>query len=209
MMYSKIGRIKNHWRQNLALEFCRNQNKDINILTESHMNDNQIHYIRSNWLDPIFFSPGKPQKNFSCFSRVTLITLIQKGGLCPLRLLSLKTEFCAFMPLQSIAPGISWLRDVSLNDYKIIWKIKIRKMKKKKKILSDFNCIMDKMDRKGRNKTENIYRCSFNYALSKVIVDNGPRILWVYPLWQSLWHKISRIDSVYTDIKIASNTKIN
>ena len=36
-----------------------------------------------------------------------------------------------FMPLQGIAPGNSWLRGVSLKDYKIIWKIKMREMKTK------------------------------------------------------------------------------
>ena len=35
------------------------------------------------------------------------------------------TEFSVLMPLQGIAPGNSWLRGVSLKDYKIIWKIKI------------------------------------------------------------------------------------
>ena len=38
-------------------------------------------------------------------------------------------------------------------------------------ILGDSNCTMDKMERNGRNKTP--YRCRFNYALSKLIMDNG------------------------------------
>ena len=38
-------------------------------------------------------------------------------------------------------------------------------------ILGNFNCTMDKMERDGRNKT--LYKCHFNYALSKLIVDNG------------------------------------
>ena len=40
-------------------------------------------------------------------------------------------------------------------------------------ILGDFNCIMDKMDRYGGNKTQRLYRCCSSYAL---IVDNGLRI---------------------------------
>ena len=36
--------------------------KDISILTETHINHDQIHHqihiIRNNWLGPIFFSPG-------------------------------------------------------------------------------------------------------------------------------------------------------
>ena len=43
-------------------------------------------------------------------------------------------------------------------------------MKKKKKILGDFKCPIDKMYRYGGNKTQILYRCCYNYAL---IVDNG------------------------------------
>ena len=52
----------------------------------------------------------------------------------------------------------------------------MRKVKKKKKILGDFNCTMDKMKKNGRNKA--LYRCRFNYALSKLVVDNGLEHLW-------------------------------
>ena len=37
--------------------------------------------------------------------------------------------------------------------------------------LGDFNCTMNKMERDGRNKT--LYKCHFNYALWKLILDNG------------------------------------
>ena len=43
-------------------------------------------------------------------------------------------------------------------------------------ILEDFNCTMDKMERDGRNKI--LYRFRFNYALLKLIVDNGLEDLW-------------------------------
>ena len=39
-----------------------------------------------------------------------------------------------------------------------------------KVILGDFHCAMDKMERDGRNKT--LCKYHFNYALSKIIVDN-------------------------------------
>ena len=42
-----------------------------------------------------------------------------------------------------------------------------------KVILGDLNCTLDKIDRDGGNKTQRIYRCGPNYALSKLIVDNG------------------------------------
>ena len=35
-----------------------------------------------------------------------------------------------------------------------------------------------------------------------------PRLPWVHPLWQVLWQG-SRIDRLYTDTKIANNTKTN
>ena len=41
------------------------------------------------------------------------------------------TEFSVFIPLQGIAPGNSWRGSVSVNDYKIIWNIKIREVKTK------------------------------------------------------------------------------
>ena len=43
------------------------------------------------------------------------------------------------------------------------------------KILGDFNCTMDKM---GRMDTQRLYRCGFNYALTKLILDNGVQDLW-------------------------------
>ena len=39
--------------------------------------------------------------------------------------------------------------------------------------LRDFDCTMDKMDRDSGNKTQTIYRCGYNYVMSKLIVDNG------------------------------------
>ena len=47
--------------------------------------------------------------------------------------------------------------------------------KKSKIILGDFNCSMDKMERDGRDKI--LFKCYFNYALSKLIVDNGLEVL--------------------------------
>ena len=40
------------------------------------------------------------------------------------------------------------------------------------------NCTMDKIVRDGENKTQRLYRCCSNYALSKLIVDNGLEDLW-------------------------------
>ena len=45
-------------------------------------------------------------------------------------------------------------------------------------MLGDINCAIDKTDRDGENKTQRLYRCCSNYALSKLIVDNGLEDLW-------------------------------
>ena len=45
-------------------------------------------------------------------------------------------------------------------------------------MLGRLNCSMDKMDGDSENKTQKIYRCFSNYALSKLIVDNGLEDLW-------------------------------
>ena len=45
-------------KQEIALEFCRSQYKDICILAETHIAQEQISQIRNNCLGPIIFSPG-------------------------------------------------------------------------------------------------------------------------------------------------------
>ena len=37
---------------------------------------------------------------------------------------------------------------------------------------------MNKINRDGENKTQRLYRCCSNYALPKLIVDNGLGNLW-------------------------------
>ena len=133
MIYVNVGDFKDSLKQDLELEFCRNQSKDFSILTETHINHDQIQ--RNNWLSPIFISPELvTQKDcLSCFIQILKVslrlTLIQNGGLCPLRGLLPVTEFSVFIALYRIAWGDRWLGCVSLKDYKIIWKIKVREMK--------------------------------------------------------------------------------
>ena len=45
-------------------------------------------------------------------------------------------------------------------------------------MIGDLNCTMDKIDRDGENKRQRLYRCCSNYALYKLIVDNGIEDLW-------------------------------
>ena len=82
-------------------------------------------------------------------------------------------------------------------------------------ILGDFNCTMDKMDRDGENKTQRLYKCCSNYSLSKLIVYNELEDLWrrenpdspEFTRYNRSFDRV--IDRVYTDIKIANNTRIN
>ena len=96
------------------------------------------------------------------------LTLIQKGDLYPSRLLPLMTEFSVFMLLQDIAPESNWLEGVSLNFYKLTWKINVRIMKTK--LYVEIKWIVEKRKRP--------YRYCSNYALPKPIVGNGLEDLW-------------------------------
>ena len=78
-------------------------------------------------------------------------------------------------------------------------------------IFGDFNCTMKKVDKKQR-----LYRSRSNYVLSKLIMDNGLKDLWrrepqipQFTCYDRTSGTRSRIDRVYTDIKIAKNTKID
>ena len=57
MIYANVGCIRGPLKQDLVLEFCRNQNKDNIILTETHINHDKVHQIINDWLGPIFLSP--------------------------------------------------------------------------------------------------------------------------------------------------------
>ena len=79
-------------------------------------------------------------------------------------------------------------------------------------MLGDFNCTIDKMERDGRNKT--LYRCRCKYSLSNLIAITDWRIFGEgriqIPLTSSTTIDLlaQDLDRVYTDMKIASNTKI-
>ena len=45
-------------------------------------------------------------------------------------------------------------------------------------MLGDLNCTMDKINRDGVKRTQRLYRCCSNYALSKLIVYNGLEDQW-------------------------------
>ena len=102
--------------------------------------------------------------------------MIQKGGLRPLGLLPLMIEFSVCAPSgcstrKQLARGhfFEGLQNYMQNK---------NEGNENKIMLGDLNCTMDKIDRDGENKTQRLYRCCSNYALSKLIVDNGLEDLW-------------------------------
>ena len=132
MIYDHIGGIRDLLKQDLTIEFCRNRNKVICILTETHINHDQIHHIRNNWLGSNFFSLGDSRTKgcLPCFLWDLKVDTDPKGTFASFKFTpSLITEFSVLMPLQSIAPGNRWIGGISLKDYEIAWKIKIREIK--------------------------------------------------------------------------------
>ena len=132
-MYDHIGDIGDLLKQDLPLEFGRNRNKVISILTETHINHDQIRHIRNNWLGSNFFSLGDSHTKgcLSCFIWDLKIDTDAKGRFVSFKFTpSNDRVLCVYAP-QGIAPGNSWTGDVSLKDYKIIWKIRTREMKTK------------------------------------------------------------------------------
>ena len=101
-----------------------------------------------------------------------------------------------------------------MNNFKIIW---ITNSSENKIIIGDFNCILDKRDRDEGNKTRKRYKCHSTFALSKLIMENELEDLWrrenpdisELTRYNRSSGTRSSIDRVYTDIKIANNTKIN
>ena len=82
------------------------------------------------------------------------------------------------MPLQGIALGNSWIWGRFFEGLQNYMKNE-NQGNENKTILEGFNCTMDKMDWHGESKTKRLYwRCS-SYALSKLIVGNGPEDLWI------------------------------
>ena len=141
MIYDNVDDIRDPLKQDLALEFCR-KNKDISILTELHTNHDQIHhqiFIRNNCLGPILFSPGDSHTKGSLvllhpdLEGINEVDTDPKRGFVSFKVtpVPLIIELSVFIPLQGIEPGNSWLEGVSLKEYKILWKIKIREMKTK------------------------------------------------------------------------------
>ena len=84
-------------------------------------------------------------------------------------------------PLQGITPESSWLEgEEGKGRFEGLLKYIQNKNEgnKNKIMLEVLNCTMDKIYRDGENKTQRLYRCCCNYALSKIIVHNCLEDLW-------------------------------
>ena len=178
-MYDHIGGIRDPLKLDLALEFCRNQNKGIKILTETHINLDQIHHIKNNWLGSNLFSLGDSHTKgcLSCFIWDLKVDTDPKGRYVSFKFTpSNDRVLCVYVPSgystrEQLDRGrfFEGLQNYMENK---------NKGNENKIILEDFNCIMDKMDRDGENKTQRLYWCCSSYALSKLMVDNGLEDLW-------------------------------
>ena len=87
-------------------------------------------------------------------------------------------ESSLFVPLQGIAAEREQLAKGRFFKRLQIYMQNKNEGNGNKIMLGDLNCTMDKIDRDGENKTQRLYRCCSNYALSKLIVDNGLEDLW-------------------------------
>ena len=146
-------------KQDLALEFCRKQNKYISILTETHINHDQIRHIRNNWLGPIFLSPGNSHIK-------ALLAQLHRGleGVTEVDT-DPKVRFVYFKVTFSNNRVIYFCAPSRYNTRKQLIRGRFFErlqnyMKNKcegdenKIILGDFNIAEDEMDRDGGNKTQ-------------------------------------------------------
>ena len=109
---------------------------DVSILTETHINLDQIHHIRNNWLGAIFFSPGDSHtKGLLVLLHLGLEGVTEDDTDPKERFVFFKVTPCNDRVLcvyaLGIAPGNGCLEGVSLKNYKIILNIKMRGMKTK------------------------------------------------------------------------------
>ena len=199
-------------KQDITLEFCKCQNKDICILAESHVNHEQIHHIRNNYLGPIIFSPG------DTFSKGILILLHPGFSVTEVdsdpkgRFVSFKVGpsddrvFCVYVP-SGHSTRERLARRCFFEELQMYMENQFKG--NENKIIGDFNCILDKMDGDEGNKTQKYCRYLSNFALSKLIMENRLEDLWrrentdisEFTCYDRPSDTRPRIGRVHTDIK--------
>ena len=122
MKYEHVAGIRDPLKQDLALEFCGNQEKIINILTETHINPDPTQNKRNNWLGPSFsLLEIFTQKDcFFCFIWVLKVSEVDtdpKGKFVSSKVTPSNESFL-LVPFQSIAPENNWLGSLFLRTTK-------------------------------------------------------------------------------------------
>ena len=177
MLYANVGRIRDPVKQETALEFCKSQNKDIYILAETHIGNEQIHQIKNNWLGPILISPGHTFSKgilillHPGFPDVTEVDSDPNG-----RFISFKVAPSDDRVLCVYAPSGHSNREQLIRKrfFEELSNYIDNKFKgnKNKIIMGDFNCTLNQMDRDERNQTQKRYRCHSTFALAKLIMNS-------------------------------------
>ena len=143
-MYDHIRGIRDLLKQDLALEFSRNQNKNISILTEPHINHDQIHNISNNWLASNFYSVGDSHTKgcLSCFIWDLKVDIDPKGRFVSFKFTPFNDKvLCVYLPsgYSTGKPLDGGLFFEGLQNY-------VERKKKgneNKMILQDLNCTME------------------------------------------------------------------
>ena len=139
----------------LALEFCRNQNKVISILTETDISHDQIHHIRNNRLSSNFFSLSHTKGCLSCLIWDLKVDTHPKGRFVSFKFTpSNDRVLCVYAPSgYSTGEQLDRMRFFEgLQNYME----NENKGNENKIILEDFNYTMGKMSRDGENKTQRL-----------------------------------------------------
>ena len=160
MIYDHIGGFRDSLKQYLALQFCRKRNKVISVLTETHINHDQIHNIWNNWLGSNFSSPGNSITKGCLFCSIWIlrISFIEIGTYSKGRFASFKFTPSNDRVLCVYAPsGYSTREQLAMRCFFQGLQTYVENKNKGNEniiILGDFNCTMDKMDRDGENKAQ-------------------------------------------------------
>ena len=115
MIHDHVGAIRDPFRQDLAQEFCRNQKIVIIILTVTHINHDQTHHTRNNWLGPISFFPGDSYTRVMLFllhlglEGITEVDTDPKGRLVSLKVTPSNDRLLSLCPFRVQHPKNSWL----------------------------------------------------------------------------------------------------
>ena len=137
MIYDHIGGIRDPLKQELALEFYRNQNKVVSLLTEAYIN-----HKRNNWLGSNFFSWSYTKGCLSSFIWDLKVDNDPKGRFVSFKFTpSNDRVLCVYAP-SGYSTREQLDRGVSLKEKK-------NKGNESKIILEDFNCTVVKMDTDG------------------------------------------------------------